>query len=127
MGYIGKIGIDIDYKNATSTDAYNSGFWAYKDKKIEYALPLKAGNYNLFAGFNEWWNAYRTIGICISYKNADGQIIKQDLGTFTNSGKKTVDYKFELLVDAEVTISVYKPNANNPDVILSWFGIAEIK
>ena len=101
--------------------------WAYKDKKIEYAVPLKAGNYNFFAGFNEWWGANRTMGISLSYKNSNGETVKQDLGTFTSNGKKDVKYTFNLPNDAEVKISVYKPNVNNPDVILSWFGIEEIK
>lgn len=126
-GYIGKIGTDINYKNSDSTDDYDNGFWAYKDKKIEYAVPLKAGNYNFFAGFNEWWGANRTMGISLSYKNSNGEIVKQDLGTFTSNGRKDVKYTFNLPNDAEVKISVYKPNVNNPDVILSWFGIEEIK
>ncbi|OOM73532.1 glycosyl hydrolases family 43 [Clostridium puniceum] len=124
-GYVGKIGTDINYKNSDSTDDYDNGFWAYKDKKIEYVVPLKAGNYSLFAGFNEWWGANRTMGVSISYKNSNGETVKQELGTFTSNSKKNVKYTFNLPIDTEVKISVYKPNVNNPDVILSWFALQE--
>lgn len=126
-GYVGEIGTDIGYKNPDSTDAYISGYWAYKDKNIEYTIPLKAGNYNLFAGFNEWWSANRTMNVSVSYKDKEGEVVKQELGTIINNGKKLVDYEFELTEDADVTISVYKPNTGNPDVILSWLAIEEIK
>jgi|GEM_PF-1270509 len=126
-GYIGKIGTDIGYKNEVdSANPYNSGFWAYDGKNIDYAVPLKAGNYNLFAGFNEWWGANRTMGMSVSYKNLSGEIVKQELGTFTSSGKKDVNYTFNLPQDAEVTISVYRHNSNNPNVILSWFALENI-
>lgn len=123
FGYLGTIGVDINYKNKDSSDSLNCGFWAYKDKTIDYKIPIKAGSHSLFAGFNEWWNAYRTMGITISYKDTNGQTVKKDFGTFTNSGVKTVNYDFDLPVDSDVTISVYKPNTNNPDVILSWLAI----
>jgi hypothetical protein len=126
-GYLGKIGTDINFKNANSTDDYDNGLWAYKDKKIEYAVPLKAGNYNLYAGFNEWWGAYRTMGISISYKNSNGETVNKDLGTFTNNAKKDVNYTFNLPNASEVKVSVYKPNSNNPDVILSWLALEAIK
>jgi len=126
-GYVGKIGTDINYKNSDNTDAYNSGLWAYSGKNIEYAVNLKAGKYNLFAGFNEWWGANRTMGIRVSYTDASGQLVKQELGTFTNNSKKLVNYEFELHEDAQVTISVYKLNASNPDVILSWLAVEAIK
>lgn len=126
-GYTGKIGTDINFKNSSSTDVYDNGFWAYKDKNIEYSIPLEPGNYNLFAGFNEWWGANRTMGISVSYKDGNGQTVKQNLGTFTSNGQKTVNYNFKIPVGSEVKISVYKPNVNNPDVILSWLAIEAVK
>jgi hypothetical protein len=126
-GYSSKIGTDIDIYKTSSTDSFQTGFWAHSGKTIDYILPLEAGNYNLFAGFNEWWTANRTMGVSVSYKDANGQTVKQNLGTFTSNGQKTVNYNFKLPVGSEVKISVYKPNANNPDVILSWLAIEAVK
>lgn len=126
-GYSSKIGTDIDIYKTSSTDSYQTGLWAHSGKTIDYVLPLEAGNYNLFAGFNEWWTANRTMGVSVSYKDANGQTVKQNLGTFTSNGQKTVNYNFKLPVDSEVKISIYKPNVNNPDVILSWLAIEAVK
>lgn len=114
---------DIGYKNNTSRDAFESGFWAKTDKSIQYILPLKAGSYQLLAGFQEWWGTTRNIGLSVSYTQ-NNQVITKTLGNFTNNGKRTVSYFFDLPVDADVTVKVYEYTAG-PDVILSWLAVNE--
>jgi hypothetical protein len=78
---------DIGSKNPTSRDSFESGFWAYGNKKIEYVVPLEAGSYELLAGFQEWWATNRNIGISISYLEA-GTVVTKILGSFANNGRK---------------------------------------
>jgi beta-xylosidase len=112
---------DIGTKNSTSLDSFESGFWAYSNKKIEYVLPLEAGSYQLLAGFREWWNTTRYIGVSISYE-LDGSTVTKPLGNHINSGDKTVNYYFDLPVYSNVTVSIYE-YTSSPDVILSWLAV----
>ena len=114
---------DIAPKNPTSLDAYTSGFWAKSGKNIDYKLPLKAGEYQLSAGFQEWWSTSRPMKIVVSYEGEDGQKIETTIGQFTNSGEKAYLFPFTVENDADVTISVQRQNSNNPDPVLSWIAV----
>lgn len=114
---------DMGIKNPTSRDCFETGFWAYTDKKIEYVLPLEAGSYQLYAGFQEWWATNRNIGISIAYSE-EGNTVTKTLGTFANNGKKTVNYSFDLPLDTEVKITIYEATPG-PDIILSWLAVGK--
>lgn len=126
-GYTGT-DADIGNKNPDSLDAYTSGWWAKGGKNIDYKLPLKAGEYLLSLGFQEWWSVSRPMKAVVSYTGADGEKVETTVGTVTNSGEKAVLFPFTVANDADVTISVQRQNSSNPDPILSWLAITgEVK
>ncbi len=114
---------DIAPKNPESQDAYTSGFWAKGGKNIDYKLPLKAGEYQVSLGFQEWWSTSRPMKVVVSYEGADGQTVETTIGTFTNSGEQAYLFPFTVENDADVTISVQRQNSNNPDPVLSWIAL----
>lgn len=121
-GYTGT-DADIGNKNPASHDAYTSGWWAKGGKNIDYKLPLKAGEYLLSLGFQEWWSVTRPMKAVVSYTGADGQKVETTVGTFTNSGEKAFLFPFTVENNANVTISVRRQNSNNPDPVLSWLAV----
>lgn len=122
-GYTGSTTDDIGFKNENSMDAYESGLWARGGKTIDYSIPLEAGNYELTAGFQEWWGTSRNMMVTLSYKTKEGELISKELGRFTNKSQMAVAYPFSISEDAEVTISVSKQASGNPDPVLSWIAV----
>ena len=129
-GYTGIIGTDIDYINSNNKDSFSSGWWAYKNKVIDYKLGVTNDDYRLTVGFHEWWSANRPMSISINYLNNQGIDSKKALGDFTNNSQVTKDYTFKLddlnPQNPYITIRIEKTNSNNPDPLVSWLALTSL-
>lgn len=109
-------------------DAYTTGWYdpnkSIEDTaqhKIQYKLPMEAGEYEVVFGFNDWW----------SYMNQRPMRLKAYVGEKTvdwgTCGGEGAENRFsiskELKVDAnaDVTLSIERGSKDAP--ILSWFYI----
>lgn len=127
-GYTGKIGVDMDYKNSESKDAFSSGWWAYGGKTIDYKLALSEGEYRLTAGFQEWWDTGRDMRISLLYQNKAGNNINKTLGDFYNRTESTQDYSFVIndLNPENFYVTIQIAKTGNPDPVISWFSLTSL-
>ena len=127
-GYSTLVGKDMDSKNPESEDAFSSGWWAYSYKSIEYTLKLSNGKYYLTAGFQEWWNASRSMQMSLTYTNAAGEETKMVLGNFINISESTHGFSFSLddlsTDDPYVKIKIEKTQGSDP--VISWLAVTAL-
>lgn len=125
-GYSGTLGgiddnVDISTKAEGGNTIWNHGFWAHKNKNIDYTFELSAGDYYVIEGFYEWWNTQRNMKITVS---ADGKQIADKtfiLGRADTRNQQSV--KFSLSSDQVVTVSVSRTSGADP--VLSWISILQ--
>ena len=125
-GYSGTLGgtddnVDISTKSEGGNTIWNHGFWAHKNKNIDYTFELSAGDYYVNEGFYEWWNTQRNMKITVS---ADGKQIADKtfiLGRADTRNQKSV--KFSLSSDQVVTVSLSRTSGADP--VLSWISILQ--
>ncbi len=109
-------------KGYEGADAYNSGWFDSQDGKIQYKIPMEAGEYAVTFGFHDWWYAdfdKRPMNL----KAYVGETTV-DLGTCgSKSDPKEFAATKELQLDAaaDVTLSIEKGTGDAP--ILSWISI----
>ncbi|MGN7764168.1 OmpL47-type beta-barrel domain-containing protein [Paenibacillus sp. 22594] len=118
-GYTGKIGTDIGYHTSTSS-IYDSGWWAYSNKSINYSVHLDPGTYTLVSGYKEWWGATR--GMTFSAKDASGSVLASK--SFTINKATLADQEkieFTLAKAQNVQISVSKVSGSDP--VLAWLAV----
>ena len=125
-GYSGTLGgtddnVDISTKAEGGNTIWNHGFWAHKNKNIDYTFELSAGDYYVNEGFYEWWNTQRNMKITVS---TDGKQIADKtfiLGRADTRNQQSV--KFSLSSDQVVTVSVSRTSGADP--VLSWISILQ--
>ena len=113
--------VDISTKAEGGNTIWNHGFWAHKNKNIDYTFELSAGDYYVIEGFYEWWNTQRNMKITVS---ADGKQIADKtfiLGRADTRNQQSV--KFSLSSDQVVTVSVSRTSGADP--VLSWISILQ--
>ncbi|MBT1176972.1 DUF1080 domain-containing protein [Bifidobacterium callimiconis] len=111
------------YGSGDINDKSSTGLWAGKGKSTTYYLPLKAGTYDLSAGFHEWWGVSRNMKVIVtaadgtelSNGNAD---LSSDAVDVTSTSTITLDK------DQTVTLTVSGVSA---DPVISWVAVATHK
>lgn len=117
-GYSGVIGTDIGYH--TANGLYESGWYAYGNKSIDYDIYLESGSYSLISGYKEWWTATR--GMTFSAKDEAGTVLASK--AFTINKNTTADQEkieFTLNQAQVVRISVSKMSGSDP--VLAWLAV----
>ena len=110
---------DMGTKSA-GTDMWSHGYWAAGGRSITYAFDLKAGDYTLATGYQEWWNTARPTRITVT--DADGNTLATtDFTLAATDTARLVTTAFKLDADSKVTVSVTK--TGNPDPVLSFIGL----
>lgn len=111
-----------------SKDKYIAGLYAGSNKDLVYKLPLKAGTYEITAGFHEWWGVTRNMKTSVEYTDAQAQLITQPISDkiqVNGSNPNTTSVgTVTLPVDTELTYRVSKYDNNDP--VLSWIAVKEI-
>ncbi|WP_086312393.1 hypothetical protein A5821_000119 [Enterococcus sp. 7F3_DIV0205] len=110
---------DFDFDRHKGKHILESGWWANKDKSIEYAFDLEAGVYELGAGFQEWWNANRQMELTI--KIEDELLGKETVALSSDNQESIVKKEFNLAKAGKVIVSITKKEG--PDPVLSWLSI----
>ncbi|MFM2292197.1 MAG: hypothetical protein RIS29_2010 [Bacteroidota bacterium] len=127
-GYLGAIGTDIGYKDNTSTDPMQSGWWAYGSKYIDYKFKITNGTYRIGLGFHEWWGYTRALRGMAYYYNVYGSNKQLLLGNLTNSAETVLSSDISVAdisaTNPYLTIRVMKTGTN--DGILSWLSISSL-
>lgn len=71
--HAGNMGTEgIEFGRYSGYDLYGNGWWAERDKPIEYAFDLAPGEYTVYTGYQEWWNTKREIRISAVKENGAG-------------------------------------------------------
>lgn len=67
-GYSSVLGTDMEKYGTSSTDIFETGYYATADKSISYQATLTPGTYTVSAGFKEWWAQWnkRTVKFSVS-------------------------------------------------------------
>ncbi len=105
-----------------ATNTINSGWYDPVGDKIQYKLPLEAGNYKVTFGFHDWWytNFAKRPMILKAYVGEE----TIDWGTCgTASDPNTIAVTRELSLDGnkDVTLSIERGSADAP--VLSWITV----
>lgn len=118
-GYTGKVDTDIGYHTSTN-GIYESGWYAYGDKSIDYTLHLDPGSYTLISGYKEWWGATR--GMSFSAKNSAGTVLaSKNFSINKNTAADQEEIGFTLEKADNVQISVSKVSGSDP--VLAWLAV----
>lgn len=105
--------------NAVEGEKFSTGWWAGSNQDIQYRIPLEAGSYNVYFGFEEWWNSTRPMQMMAYY---DNKAIDLGVATISGSVLQLEDGGEISLSEAEdVILSVEKHNG--PDPVLSYIQI----
>ncbi|WP_407267846.1 glycoside hydrolase [Radiobacillus sp. PE A8.2] len=119
-GYTGVIGTDIGTRGSSSTNIYDSGWWAYGNKSIDYTIHLQSGEYTLVSGYKEWWGATRNMQF--SAKDSDGNALASvDFTTNGNTVAHQEEISFTLEEAEDVQVSVSKLGGSDP--VLAWLAV----
>lgn len=102
------------------SDSYSSGWYDPQGDKIQYKLPLEAGEYAVTFGFNDWWSYMSHRPMNLKAYVGDKTV---DLGTCGGSDANRFAITKDLAVSAkaDVILSVERGNEDAP--ILSWISI----
>lgn len=104
-------------------DAYTSGWYDPQGDKIQYKLPMEAGEYEVAFGFNDWWN-YMS-GRPMNLKAHIGNNVI-DLGTCGGEGAENrfaISKELKVEANADVILSIERGSQDAP--ILSWIYIRD--
>tara|TARA_R110002051_G_scaffold80954_3_gene144994 strand:- start:7098 stop:11333 length:4236 start_codon:yes stop_codon:yes gene_type:complete len=119
----GHLADGITVKSGTDPlDKFSTGYWAGSNKKIVYVLPLPAGDYQLTAGFREWWDQSRTISQTVTFgdESISGTNVSLSSGRITATG--TVDFT----LDEATTVTYSAAKVGSQDPVLSWLAVAQV-
>lgn len=117
----GSWGYLMNAKGYGGSDTYTFGWYDPQGDKIQYKLPMEAGEYAVTFGFNDWWN-YMS-GRPMNLKAYVGNT-PIDLGTCGGSGSENrfaITKELTVSANADVTLSVERGNGDAP--VLSWISI----
>lgn len=109
-------------------DAYTTGWYdpnkELEDKtrhKIQYKLPMEAGEYEVVFGFNDWWSYMANRPMNLKAYVGEKTI---DLGACGGEGAEnrfSISKELKVDVNADVTLSIERGSKDAP--ILSWIYI----
>ncbi len=120
-----------DTAGADQTDKAATGLWALGNGNtavpITYILPLEPGEYQVTAGFREWWQGPRTMEMTASWTDAGGQkqtaVLAEGIRVESGDPNRVAGGTFTLDIPAEVRIVVTMTSGTEAPVI-SWLGVA---
>lgn len=126
-GYTGEV--DTDFGEFNGRDLYGSGWWAKKDKAIEYAFDLEPGNYKVATGYQGWWSIARDMKVSAVAKGTDGSERVLAAKEFTlDSWESGTTQALDITVPENgedlVTVLVRVEKVREEDSILSFIGIS---
>lgn len=101
-----------------------------KNTPLIYKLPLSAGKYTITSYHLDWWsNASRTMDITLSYTDAEGKAVSEQVATglVAGSAGAAVHYDFTLPVTGTVTYSVNNTFSGNQAAVISYVAVARDK
>lgn len=117
----GPMGEDSDSRS-------QSGWWAKNGKDISYKLPLKAGTYQFYSGFYEWWSVTRPMEASVTYQDKEGKEVTVSLGRITIS--KPEESILKPLVNVEIpadqTVEFKVKKTGDSDPVISWLAVNEV-
>ncbi len=115
----GTSGLDI-------TDKYQTGWYSSsKTEWLTYQLYLEAGDYELTAGFCEWWNN-RSMKISVSGESID-KVTSQNISISQKGDSSKGSVTFTVKEDGIALLEIENAAANGEAPVLSWFGVASLK
>ena len=104
-------------------DKYQTGWYSNtKTDSLTYQLALTAGDYELTAGFYEWWNN-RSMKICVSGDTTE-RVISNAISIQGVGDRASSSVRFTVKTDGAVTLEIQNATENGEAPVLSWFGIA---
>ncbi len=104
------------------TDAYNSGWFDAQGDKIQYQIPMEAGEYAVTFGFHDWWYAdFEKRPMNLKAYVAESTVDLGTCGSKSDPKEFTATKELKLAAAADVILSVEKGTADGP--ILSWISI----
>jgi hypothetical protein len=101
-------------------DKYSTGYWQDTTQLI-YQLPLEAGNYELHAGFTEWWNMSRTMNHSVTIDG--GEPIMGNIPLSGANPRVMSKLAFTLEEAATVTYLVTNEGAGGEKPVISWLAV----
>ncbi|OZG57360.1 glycoside hydrolase [Bifidobacterium tissieri] len=111
------------YGSGDINDKSSTGLWAGKGKSTIYYLPLKAGTYDLSAGFHEWWGVSRNMKVVVTA--ADGtELANGNADLSGDAPDVTSTSTIKVDKDQTVTLTVSGVSA---DPVISWVAVANHK
>ena len=125
-GFLTQPGTDHDVH--TGSGIFENGWWAKKDKTIEYGFTLQPGEYTLYAGFQEWWDVTRPTKIMVSGTDEQDQTVEIASHNFTleSWNKKSVqDVAFTVPEGLTGPVVVRISKTGGADPVLSWLAITD--
>lgn len=119
-GYVGSLG--TNFEKHDGGDMYEIGWWAEYNQPIEYKFRLEPGEYNLFTGYQEWWNT--TLQMRITVTNSTGNRLAQKDFTLPNWDKAMVQ-ELNFTLNEPNTVSVKIAKTGIADPVLSFIEIVK--
>lgn len=115
-------GGEIGYHGGSSM--WETGWWAEAGKSITYRLKLPAGTFRVQSGYQEWWNASRSMRFQAGIVKEDNTVEALDSVDFaidgsTKAGVQELNFKLE--EEAVIQISVDKISGGDP--VLSFLAV----
>ena len=112
--------------NLDVTDKYQTGWYSSaKTSWLKYQLYLEAGEYELTAGFYEWWNN-RSMKISVSGANID-KVTSDPISVSGAGDSASGTIPFTVKADCLAVLEIENATANGEAPVLSWFGVALLK
>lgn len=121
-GYASIMDTDIGIKDAGS-DIWANGYYAMKDKNIEYVFELEAGTYTVATGYQEWWNTVRQMNITV--KDGEKQLATQDFTLAADASDEQQTVTFTTEKETLVKVIIQKSEEGKKDPVLSWIALMQ--
>ena len=131
-GYVGTIGSPQNNDGSTfgvhnGSDEWSYGWFGGATKPLLYNVKLEAGEYELYSGYQEWWNTGRTMKFSAGILNDDGTVTELASKEFSISGTTTADaHSLRIVLEEPATVQLSVSKVSGGDPVLSWLGVEKI-
>ena len=131
-GYVGTIGSPQNNDGSTfgihdGSDEWSYGWFAGATKPLVYDVKLEAGEYELYSGYQEWWNSGRTMKFSAGILQDDGTVTELASKEFSINGTTTADaHSLKIVLEEPATVRMSVSKVSGSDPVLSWLGVEKI-
>ena len=131
-GYVGTIGNPQNNDGSTfgvhdGSDEWSYGWFAGATNPLLYDVKLDAGEYVLYSGYQEWWNAGRTMNFSAGILNEDGSVTQLASKELSINGSTTADaHSIQIVLEEPATVRISVSKVSGSDPVLSWLGVEKV-